>query len=95
MISWDSFEFFVTYMNCPLRIEVYREKEGESDHFKILIPPDDTKPRATRWRTLFAGELKEELDDFFRENLAKMCDVRIVTAKERRSVVCRGGRGKK
>ncbi len=95
MMIWDSFESFLGYMKCPIRIELYEGVKGRDDYFKILIPPDSAKPRATRWRTLFTGDLTDEVESFFHDSCRGVCDVRTVKPKKPVRVIFRGERGKK
>jgi hypothetical protein len=67
MILWEEFRFLSNFVPCPLRIELHQGARGRNDHYKIQIPPDAAKPRATRWRTLFAGELTDDIESFFTE----------------------------
>jgi len=64
-LLWDDFRFFVGYLRCPVRIELHNELHVYRVHFKIKIPPDASNPRATKWRTLFAGELTDDVESFF------------------------------
>jgi hypothetical protein len=59
-VDFAALEYVMPEVCCPLRMLAYTTTDGER-HFRLLIPPDPARPRATRWRILCTGVLCNDL----------------------------------